>query len=264
METGTLNDILDATAKRFPEKIGLVTEAESYTFRDLRARVLKAAASFRARGVKKGDCVAIVMRNSPDFITVYFALARIGAIAVPINFLVTKPEELRFMLDDCAAVGVATQREFLKGLIAARKDLHSLRWMWATDERREGEVESLPDFIALGDPKTLQEKPPVGPDDVAAILYTSGTTGTPKGVMLSHSNLFTNVEGCLKALDVKSHEVALCILPMFHTFAWTGNVLVPLRLGAKTVVSPSIAPPEPWLKLMAKHGVTMFSAVPPL
>ncbi|MBI4345989.1 MAG: AMP-binding protein [Elusimicrobia bacterium] len=261
----TLNGMLDETARRLPTKIGWATETESHTYADFRARVLKAAAALRARGVKKGDCVSIVLRNGPDFVLAYFALSRLGAIAVPINFLVTKPEELRFMLNDCGAVGIVTQREFLKGLLAAKAELPGLKWVWATDERRtESGVESWGDFVDGGDGGSLPERAPVEASDVAAILYTSGTTGSPKGVMLTHSNLVSNVDASIKALGCDETEVSLCILPMFHTFAWTGNVLAPLRLGAKTVIAPSIAPPEPWLKLMARHKVTMFSAVPPL
>ncbi|MBI4425440.1 MAG: long-chain-fatty-acid--CoA ligase [Elusimicrobia bacterium] len=261
--TDTLNAMLDQTAARRPGRVAFATEDAQLTFAELRGRILQAAAAFRARGVRKGDCVGIILRNSPDFVVAYFGLARLGAIAVPINFLVTKPEELRFMLDDCAAVGVVTQREFLKGILAARQELPGLRWVWASDGARpEQQVEDLREAWAGGDPSTLPESPAA--EDVVAILYTSGTTGTPKGVMLNHVNLVSNVDASIKAMQIDSREVALCILPMFHTFAWMANVLIPIRLGSKSVIAPSIAPPLPWLKLMAKHGVTMFSAVPPV
>ena len=260
----TLNALLDESAARFPNRIALVTADQSFDYARLRERVRKAAAAFRARGVRKGDSVALVLRNGPEFVVAYFALARLGAVAVPVNFLVTKPEELRFMLEDSGAVGVVTQREFLKGLLPARKDLPRLRWLWSRDgEQPEGGVEDLARFVDAGDAEAFDQGE-AAPDDVAAILYTSGTTGLPKGVMLSHANMVTDVDACLRLIGFTERDVILCILPMFHTFAWTANVLASLRLGAKLVVCPAVAPPMPWLKLMAKHRVTLFTAVPPV
>ena len=98
--------------------------------------------------------------------------------------------------------------------------------------------------------------------DTAAILYTSGTTGNPKGVMLTHRNFLTNCEAAIERMELLHSDVGLCILPMFHSFAWTGNVVVSLRLRCKLVVAPAIAPAEAWLTLMGKHGVSLFTAVP--
>ncbi|MBI3550497.1 MAG: long-chain-fatty-acid--CoA ligase [Elusimicrobia bacterium] len=259
----TLDRLIDGAAARWPTRTALVIGEDSWTFERLRERVHRAAAAFRARGIGKGDCVAIVLRNSPEFIVAYFGLARIGAVAVPINFLVTKPEELRFMLDDCSAAGVVTQQEFLKGLLAARKALPKLKSVWTTDGAPADGVESFAAFVD-GAPAEPAPAPAARAGDVAAILYTSGTTGTPKGVMLTHANIHSNCEASREWLGVTHKDVALTILPMFHTFAWTGCVLVSLSAGAKNVISPAIAPATPWLKQMGKHGVSVFAAVPPV
>ena len=254
----TLNDLLDEAARLSPEKPFLVTADQSSTFSQARGRILGLAAGLAAKGIRKGDCVAIVHRNSPRFVEAYFALARLGAVAVPLNFLVQKPEELAFMLNDCRAVAVITQREFLKGLKAAAAQAPSVQNVWLTDAA-SGE-ESL---SALSDGQGGQ--PPaagVTESDVASVLYSSWTTGTPKGVMLTHRNLLTNCEASAARLGLRTSDVGLCILPMFHSFAWTGNVLVALKMRCKLVISPSIAPPRPWLQLMSKHGVTLFAAVP--
>ena len=103
---------------------------------------------------------------------------------------------------------------------------------------------------------------PIVESDVAAILYTSGTTGFPKGVMLTHRNLVTNCESSLLRMGLRRGSATLCILPMFHSFAWTAIVLTSLRLTMKCVISASIAPAKPWLKAMGLHGVTLFAAVP--
>lgn len=259
----TLNDMLDAAAREAPDKAAYVTlDGETTSYADFRARVLRAAAGFEAAGLKKGDCVAIVHRNSPLFVEAYFALLRLGAIAVPINFMVQKPDELAYMLNDCKAVGVVTQGEFLKGLRGAAAKTPSLKALWLTDTAPSGDKErpyaSLREVAAA--PKAVE----VVESEVAAMLYTSGTTGNPKGVMLTHRNFVTNAAASAKHMELTARDVGLCILPMFHSFAWTGNVLVCMIVKAKLVVSHSITPPKPWLSMMGKHGVTLFSAVPQL
>ncbi|MBI3551363.1 MAG: long-chain-fatty-acid--CoA ligase [Elusimicrobia bacterium] len=262
MDIKTLNDLIDDAALESGDRTAYITAEESITYAELRRRVLSTAAGFRAAGVKKGDCVAIVHRNSPIFVQAYMGLTRIGAIAVPLNWLVQKPDELAYMLNDCKAVGVVTQKEFLKGLRAAGAKTSSLRSLWVSDAvQSELQGKEIPFPSLNGDPKSLPSTA-VDEKDTASILYTSGTTGNPKGVMLTHKNFITNCDATLKRMQLKSSDVGLCILPMFHSFAWTGKVLICLRLKAKLVIAPAIAPPKPWLSLMGWHGVTLFAAVP--
>lgn len=246
----TLNHLLDASAAENGGRACLVTFTETVTFAQLRERVLKTAAGFAAAGIKKGDCVAIVHRNSPYFVEAYFGLSRLGAVAVPINFMVQKADELAYMLNDCRAVGVVTQKEFTKGVKGAVEKTPTVKQVWITDETGAASGDgAVPDV-------SVEE------GDVAGILYTSGTTGNPKGVMLTHRNLVTNCDASIVKMKLSRKDTALCILPMFHSFAWTANVLIALRLGAKLIISPAIAPAKPWLKMMGSHGVRLFSAVP--
>lgn len=262
MEIKTLNDMLERAAREDGGRVYTATADESLTFGEFHRAVLETAAGFAAAGVQSGQCVAIVHRNSPHFISAYFALTRLGAVAVPINFMVQKAEELAYMLNDCGAVGVVTQKEFLKGLRGAADMAPRVKKLWVTDlepnpsSGREAPYSELRRDPAGLPPDRAQE------NDTAAILYTSGTTGSPKGVMLTHRNLVSNCRMTVKQMELKKSDVALNILPMFHSFAWTGNVLITMDLGTKLVISASIAPAKPWLSLMAKHGVTVFSAVP--
>lgn len=269
--TATLNSILDQAASRAPKRTALAytlgkdEEEKTLSFAELRRQVLQAAAAFDKKGIAKGDTVAIVHRNDPAFVVAYFGLTRLGAIAVPINYLVQKPAELRFMLNHSRAKGVVTQREFLRGLTAARKGLPELKHLWVSDNRRQDEPrgDGTEDFWPFVDAQEPLETPgEAAAEDVAAVLYTSGTTGEPKGVMLTHANLVSNCEAAIEAMELTENEVAITILPMFHTFAWTGCVLLSLRLAVKNVIVASLTPPKPWLKLMARHGVSVFAAVP--
>ncbi|MDE2038727.1 MAG: long-chain-fatty-acid--CoA ligase [Elusimicrobia bacterium] len=263
----TLNDLVDEAAAAAPERPFLVSASGTLSFTQFRKRVLAAAAGLSAQGVKPGSCVAIIHRNDPDFVVAYFALSRLGAIAVPINFMVQKPDELAYMLRDCAALGAVTQREFLKGLREAARRCPSLRALWVTDlgaaPPQQPKTAALErSFSSLSQQALEPPAVAVAEGDTAAILYTSGTTGVPKGVMLTHRNLVTNCESSMRRIGIQPGDVGLCLLPMFHSFAWTANVLVALRLPGKLVVSKAIAPAKPWLGMMAKHGVTLFSAVP--
>ena len=256
----TLNDLVDQTAEESSGRPFLVTADSSLTYGEFRERVLRTAAGFAAAGVTKGSCVAIIHRNSPHFVVAYFALTRLGAVAVPINFMVQKADELAYMLNDCKAVGLVTAKEFLKGTRGAAAKTPTLKHLWVTDSDEVKDLEKP--FSSLHGSAGAVPRVELDESDTASILYTSGTTGNPKGVMLTHRNFVTNCEASMERMGLKKSDVGLCILPMFHSFAWTGNVLVCLRLGAKLVVSPNIAPAKPWLELMAKHGVSLFAAVP--
>jgi long-chain acyl-CoA synthetase len=260
----TLNSLLDRAAQEGGEKTFLVHEGRAFSFSAVYDATRSIAEGLRRRGVAKGDRVAIVHRNAPEFVIAYFAINRLGAIAVPINFMVQKADELAYMLKDSGASGVVTQTEFLPGLTGAAAKCPALKALWVTDyEPKPGRPSVVRGFEELRTPA------PAGPaadpaleTDVAAILYTSGTTGFPKGVMLTHRNLVTNCESSIKRITLTRKDVTLCILPMFHSFAWTAIVLTSARLTLKCVIFSSIAPPRPWLKAMGAQGVTVFAAVP--
>ena len=258
----TLNALLDRSAQEGGEKTAIVFGAREISFLELRREVLQIAEGLHREGVVKGDRIAIVHRNGPEFVAAYFAANRLGAIAVPINFMVSKADELAFMLNDCAAKGVITQTEFLKGLTGAAEKCPALKALWVSDLTVPGStlVRHYKDLQAAAFADSATDA--VVESDVAAILYTSGTTGFPKGVMLTHRNLVTNCEACLKHMTLDRSDVSLCILPMFHSFAWTAIILSSLRLTLTCVVFSAIAPAKPWLKAMGRRGVSLFAAVP--
>jgi len=277
----TLNDLMESAASEAGKKAALATAEGELPYAELAARVARTAAGLCARGVGRGDCVAIVLRNSPCFVTAYFALSRLGAVAVPINFLVQKPDELAYMLNDCKAVGVVTQKEFLRGLRAAAAQTPSLARLWVSDASPGECQEREEPFSSLLEEPSAAPSVTVEGNDTACILYTSGTTGNPKGVMLTHRNLLTNAESSIERMGLKGSDVALCILPMFHSFAWTGNVLlshpvpraVPLGLELYSLLqSPLVLDDHPWMgmgfgnrqPLFLQKGDVLFHSPPGL
>ncbi|MBI4061170.1 MAG: long-chain-fatty-acid--CoA ligase [Elusimicrobia bacterium] len=257
----TLNALLDRSAQEGGGKTALIFGGREVSFLDLRREVLAVAEGLRRAGIAKGDRVALLHRNAPEFVIAYFAVSRLGAIAVPINFMVSKADELAYMLGDCGAKGVVTQGEFLPGLTSAAAKCPALKALWTTDAGAAAPlVRPFSELRAAAFPDASGDA--ALESDTAAILYTSGTTGFPKGVMLTHRNLVTNCEASLGRMSLDRSDATLCILPMFHSFAWTGIVLVSLRLTLTCVVFAAIAPAKPWLKEMGRRGVSVFAAVP--
>jgi long-chain acyl-CoA synthetase len=263
-EFGTLYCTLVKTASNEPERVALVCSKNTVAYHELLMDTDRAADMFWSFGIRKNDTVAIALRNCPEFIISYLALSKIGAVAIPINFLISKKEELKFILSHCGAKAVITQDEFLAGYRHLKKDVEGLKFLISIDSQKHCDVL---DF------RLLLKKAPYNPkahnqhvleDDVCSILYTSGTTGNPKGVILTHANLLNNVRSSMAALDLTSKDVFLCLLPMFHTFAWTATVIMPLVLGCKIVLVSHITPATPWLNTMGKEGVTVMAGIPQL
>jgi long-chain acyl-CoA synthetase len=234
-----LHELLERQVKNRPNAAALIFRGTKLSYADLQERVEKWAAVLNRQGVKAGDTYGIVMRNSPEFVITFFALVRLGAHAVPVNFLL-KSDEIAFIFKDAGAVGVITQPAFLGGVLEARKQLPGLRDVVVTGNRRE-------DVLSFN--QLLENAPPVthlprsnNPEDAAMIIYTSGTTGKPKGAMLSHQNFVANVEQCIGMVKLNVRDSFLCVLPMFHSFAWTVCVLLPLYLGSTVVIVESIQP----------------------
>lgn len=260
---------LSDSAYRFPEKMALAESGtgKRVSYHELLMQVDRAADMFWEHGIRKGDCVAIAHRNSIDFVVASYGLYKIGAVCIPINFMVTKQEELRFILGNSGAKAVVTQAEFLRHYAKARPALPDLKVIFSTDEIPSSctQEPNLELFWAQVEKSTYHDET-AGPgacvEDDAFILYTSGTTGMPKGAMLTHGNLASNVISCAQIFKVNDEDCFLCLLPMFHSFAWTACVVIPLYLNLKVVIVANIMPAKTWLSAMGSENVTIVLAVP--
>jgi long-chain acyl-CoA synthetase len=257
------------SAYRMPESQAVVSAGKTWTFHELLMKVDRAADMFWQLGVRKGDKVAIALKNSIEVIITNYALYKIGVISVPINFMISKAAELKFILGDCNVKVVVTQAEYVRNYASVKKDLPDLKYILSTDYIPSGFKED--DFIKLFWPLLEESKfnnemlsVKTAIDDIAMLLYTSGTTGNPKGVILTHNNIISNAYSCVLSFKITEEDVFLCILPMFHTFAWTTSIVLPLALGIKVVIVANITPASAWLNLMGREKVTLMVAVPQL
>lgn len=257
------------SAFRFPDKTALVEGGtkRSVTYMELLMKVDRAADMFFEHGVRKGDRVAVAHRNSIDTVVANFGLYKLGAVCIPMNFMVTKPEELEFILKDSGAKAVVTQAEFIRHYVKVLPSLPDIKYIFSTDEIPSS-VQDNPAVLKFWDEvekSTYHEEtsnPCAGLDDLAFILYTSGTTGLPKGAMLTHGNLASNVISAAQIFKITDEDVFLCLLPMFHSFAWTTCVVIPLYLNLKVVIVANIMPASHWLSAMGSEKVTLILAVP--
>jgi long-chain acyl-CoA synthetase len=257
----TLLDMLATSAGRFPYRPALVLRDRRVSYRELQEGARKIGAILRRSGVRAGERVVLMVPNSPEFGLGYFGILSAGATVVPVNPL-SKGEEVRYVLEDAAATAMVCVSMTYPILQGAREDLArripALVLDGAGSNVSDGDVTLQG---AAGGASPHADPPRLEPEDVAACLYTSGTTGRPKGAMLTHRNLLANIQSFREILHVTEQDVFLCVLPMFHAFAATVLFLEPLSLGATIVVEPRFAP-DIVLKAMAEHRVSLFAGVP--
>ncbi|MCE0767346.1 long-chain fatty acid--CoA ligase [Pseudonocardia kujensis] len=248
-------------ARISPGRVALSDPYRSLTYVELADRVSRYAGALRRLGVGPGDRVAYVGVNAVEVFETFFATWLLGAIAVPLNYRLSGPE-IRFVLDDAGAsvlVHSADTDALVAGVVGPAPDARpaALRHVVAvhggTDRLDyEAEIAAGPELVA---------EPAVSLDDPALILYTSGTTGRPKGAVLTHGNLTWNTVNFLAHVDVLSTDRALCIAPLFHCVG-LGQVTLPtLFKGGSVEVLPK-ADPGLVLERISGGQITGFSAVP--
>ncbi|PIU20290.1 MAG: hypothetical protein COT18_03075 [Elusimicrobia bacterium CG08_land_8_20_14_0_20_59_10] len=261
-EPKDLYSCLAKTAEREPEQTAFVAGEKRLSWHEVLFAVDRAADMFWQLGLRKGDRAAIVLRNSPEFIISYFAMAKLGAVSVPINYMVTKAEEIAYILENSACKGVVTEKEFVKNYVGIKDQMPALKFLISADFCGLDGVTDFWHYLKKAHYHPQTQKTAADEHEVVSILYTSGTTGHPKGVLLTHHNMVENSKAAIGTLEPTKKDVFMALLPMFHTFSWTGNVITPILLGSKTLIVKSITPPKPWLQAMGREGVSIMIAVP--
>jgi len=218
----------------------------------------KVSTGLQSLDVKKGDRVAILLNNCPEFVISYFAVQRCAATVVPVNHMF-KTEEVKYILEDSQAHTLITSTGYLEMALQLNLRVESLKHI-ATITKTKEHVSSLNDWIKA---QTKAPKPvSVQPQDAAVILYTSGTTGHPKGAVLTHGNLTSNALACVKAIKANRKDSFICFLPLFHSFAVTVCMLMPIASGARIVLLRSARPFKRFLRAVLKNKVSIFTGIP--
>lgn len=255
----TLAALSDHHAGATPERPAILVDGTVWRFGDLHTRILKTVAALRALGVQSGDRVGWLALNHPDYITLMCACFRLGAVLVAINARLVA-REIAYILSD-AGIGLIVSETGFLPLVEAARATTGLETVLLLDAGFEGRP-AFADLIAAHAPDAAM--PAISPDDVAIQLYTSGTTGFPKGALLTHRQLLGTIEkGKLTGEDWgrwDEDDVALVAMPLFH-IGGTGWALHALEAGATMVILPR--PDVPGIiEAVATHRITRMFAVP--
>ncbi len=257
----TIADALRRTAQRLPTKTGIVCGATRWTYAEFDALVTRLAAGLASIGVAEGDTVAVLARNSHGFAALRFALARRGAVMVPINFML-KADEVAYILRHAGAKTLATDSGLAElAQAAARLDTRVQQFIWLPSEDPSTPVAGMHNFEQLAAcPDALPELR-LGSTDVAQIVYTSGTESSPKGAMLTHDAVLWQYVSCVLDAEIAEADVALHALPLYHCAQLDVFFGPAIYMGSTNVIT-SKPTPDNLLPMLEQFGITSFFAPP--
>lgn len=224
------------------ERVLFRYHGQKITYGEFRENVARFRNYFSYVGIVAKENVGLYSKNCPEFVYAYFAVVSMGAVVVPLNRTLTPPE-VAFIAADAG----------MKHMITAQPmdiDLKIRQLL-------------IPEIMDAVQRKAFPAAKPCAMEsnDTCVIIYTSGTTGKPKGAMLTHSNLVSNAEGISEALDINGNDNLLCVLPMFHSFAWTATVTDALLQGGQVTIMENFQPKDA-IKTIREEDVTIVCGVP--
>ena len=254
----TLHDRLREVARELGPKRALLHGDRAMTYAELEAASDRLAGALARRGVAPGDRVTLFLPNSIEFVVAFYGTLRAGAVVNPIN-VQSKEREVRFQVEDSGATVVLYHEALAAVIDAVRPALPNLRFIVAGTAAPEG-VERLNDLLAEAGPGPAIS---VSMEDLAALPYTSGTTGFPKGVMLTHRNLTANQQQFFASVPVGRADVFLNVLPFFHIYALNLLMTGAVSIGATQVIMTRFDMLE-YLTLAERQRATVCFIVPPV
>ncbi|PSH03152.1 MAG: hypothetical protein CXZ00_13745 [Acidobacteria bacterium] len=238
MQTSAILERFRDAVRRYPDRNAVIGNDLSFSYSELERRTASVAQRITER--VQGPVVGLLYSNKPEFAPLFLGALWAGK-SVAVLPTLAPPPLLKLMAMEAGIELVVTSEEFAPRLLEVGVPC------WIGDASAEFEPDQVPQQT--------------NPSEVAALLYTSGTTGRPKAVMLTEQNILSNVDGCVEAAGFSRDEVMLAVLPLFHAYGLTVTTVLPLTLGASVVV-PERFIPRQVLQLVEKHRVTCLIAVP--
>ncbi len=282
----TILDYFEDSLKSFPDNAFTWFFGKKITYSEMDLLSSRFAAALRNAGIMRGDRVALILPNTPHYVIAYLGVMKAGAVLVPVNPLYVE-EELQFQLKDAGAklavvldlfaartarvrmaAGVeklvtASAGDFLPPALKLLAPLKALFTGPRFKKISGPDIMSFKRFMASGKNKILDRSERSGPDDLAILLYTGGTTGRPKGAALTHRNILANVVQALDWIpDIQyGREIIMTALPLFHSYGMTTCLNLAIGSGGSLILVPKFDT-RGVLKLLDKHQATMFPGVP--
>ena len=251
---------LEAHALRDPEKTAIVAEGKRISYGELVARVNRMAGALHGLGLQKGDRLALLMHNRPEFVVSFYAAMKLGLITVSLNVMY-KQEEASYILDHSQPGALIVHEDYLPVVdeteaVAQGRLRKIVLYREGAERREDNSFQTL-----LDRPEADLPTVEPGPDGEAVIAYTSGTTGFPKGAVHTHENLLVHLEGIRKHLAFDSNDVFLAGLPFFQLVAFLIHPGLALHTGGTVVILEKFEP-KAFLQTVKEEGVSFFAAVP--
>jgi acyl-CoA synthetase (AMP-forming)/AMP-acid ligase II len=254
--------ILEKALSLYAEREAVICGEHRFTYDGFARRVYALARFFRDAGVGRGDCVAVLLPNRHEFLETYFAAAQIGAVLNPLNFRLSS-RELAFILNDSGARILVASSGFLEGVEALGQLVTPLEQVvWTGEGERPDAFETVAYEDVIREHRTgpIPSSRDATDEDVAHLYYTSGTTGRPKGVMLTHKNVCTHALAAIAELQITDRDRWIHAAPLFHLAdAWATFALT--WVGGVHVLAETFDPPE-ILSLMERERVTLTNMIP--
>jgi len=256
-----LSEILKKASKFFPKKEAIICGGKRWTYEEFHSRVNRLSRFLVKLGVRKDDKVAILHPNCHYFLEAYYGIMQIGAISVPINYRLSG-REIAFILQDSESRVLIVDPAFEEQVDSIRGEIQRIEGILWTGDRKVSRAPRDLDYemVLHGTNSNRLPEVPITPDDVAQIYYTSGTTGRPKGVMLSHKNVYIHALGTIAEVHLTDRDVWIHVAPLFHladawatwAMTWVGGTHVLVReFDARAV-----------LEMMEREKVTLTNLIP--
>ncbi len=254
-----LRELVESQAEIFKEKVFLYWKDTTISYKQLNEFTNRVANLLYELGIRKGDKVSVYLPNMLEYVYLYLGIPKLGAVTGPVNALF-KAREVKFVVGHSEAKAIVTIPQFMEIVSEIKDDLPNLKHVIVIGEP----VEDTLNFWELMDKASAEAPPKVKikeKKDVAAILYTSGTTGFPKGVLQTHFNIRRNAEMIQEFLKAREDFRFMLILPLFHVNAQIVTVMAPFSIGASCILTPGFSAQTHW-ETVAKYKASTFSAVP--
>jgi crotonobetaine/carnitine-CoA ligase len=244
-------ELIRANASEIPDQTFLQFEDLQYTYRDIDRQSNQAARLFSRFGIRKGDHVALMLKNCPEYLAMWFGLAKLGAVMVPLNIYI-KGQSLQYILDHSDSKLLVFDIDFADEIKKVLPSLTKMEQVWTLRDFNDEATKEKEDGIDLIE---------LAKEDAMSIIYTSGTTGLPKGVVLSHytyintGSVFTSV-----IARIARDDVLYTCLPLFHCNAQQLSVMGTMLVGAKLALSERFGVSRFWEEI-DQHKATLFNYI---
>ena len=257
-----LGNLLNISASKYPTRTAIISPEGRWSYEAFDERTNRLAGAFLNAGLTKGDRIALLFYNSSYFVEAYFAAVKIGLVVTPVNYRFSG-SEIVYVLNDAQPRMLLYGPEFETTLQAVRDQLVSVRHFVSPQNSASLLADDYEDLLAGGQADIASAASRVSENDPCQLMYTSGTTGKPKGATLTHRNVFWNLFNTIWAREDKAGERAIIVGPLYHTAALNNHLTIQVALGGTSIIIRKFEP-QALLQTIENEKATIVSGAPAL